>query len=225
MRHEIFNIYHHLAGAFTPYWLLSRPELSGGAKLAYSWLGQQANSKGAVQLHFQMVAIALGRNEGQLAQYLMELEERGLIVVSRGNVHTEDVRVYFPHHCWMSGLDGAQNESISSLMSQVRPTSPYSFPREVKTQNISSAEAEQPVLPHMMPDFQAQIRKRGNRRRGGKFKSKHSREICHRFALYNVEVLGSKTIYDLGGFVNYLYRTGAQDAEIDVWLTEESSAA
>jgi hypothetical protein len=225
MRDETFNVYHHLAGAFIPHWLLSRPELSEAAKLAYSWLAQQANSKGAVQLHFQMAASALGRNEGQLARYLIELEEAGLILVSRGNLHIEDVRVYFPHHCWMSGLDIARNESLSSLKSQVRSNVLRSYPREVKKQNLSSVEAEQPVLPYLTPDFQPETRRRGNRRRGGKPKSKHSREICHRFALYNVEVLGSKTIYDLGGFVNYLYRTGAQDAEIDAWLMEESSAA
>ncbi|MGA9997840.1 MAG: hypothetical protein WBP93_20660 [Pyrinomonadaceae bacterium] len=204
---------------------MSRPELSGGAKLAYSCLGQQANSKGAVQLYFQMVATALGRNEGQLARYLMELEESGLILVSRGNLNKEDVRVYFPHHRWMNGLSVAQNETFPSSESQAPSTSPRSFPREVKMQNLNSAQAEQPVLPYLTPDFQAEARRRSNRRRGGKPKSKHSREICHRFALFNVEVLGSKTIYDPGGFINYLYRTGAQDAEIDAWLMEESSVA
>jgi predicted transcriptional regulator len=37
-----------------------------------------------------MAAVALGIDEGQLARYLMELEETGLIQVSRGNLHPEE---------------------------------------------------------------------------------------------------------------------------------------
>src|SRR5256885_3256320 len=103
MRENFFNIYHLLAGSFVPYWLLSRREVSGGAKLAYSLLAQQANSRGATQLHSQMAAVSLGIDEGQLARYLMELEEVGLIQVSRGNLHPEDLRVYFPRHLWLIG--------------------------------------------------------------------------------------------------------------------------
>jgi len=40
-----------------------------------------------------------------------------------------------------------------------------------------------------------------------------------------VEVLGSKTIYDLEGFTDYLFRTGDQDTEIDEWLGREQNAA
>lgn len=88
-----------------PYWLLSRQEIGAGAKLTYAALAQQANSRGAVQVHFQMHASALGEDEGQLARHLTELEEVGLIQVSRGNVHQEDIRVFFPRHEWMAGLE------------------------------------------------------------------------------------------------------------------------
>lgn len=100
-----FNVYHFFAGAFVPFWLLSRPEIGPGAKLTYAALAQQANSRGAVQLHFRVQATALGEDEGQLSHHLMELEEVGLIQVSRGNVSQEDIRVFFPPHPWMTGLE------------------------------------------------------------------------------------------------------------------------
>lgn len=86
-----FNVYHFFAGSFVPAWLLSRQEVGAGAKLAYALLAQQANSSGFTQLNFRMQAVALGEDEGRLARYLMELEGVGLIQVSRGNVHTEDI--------------------------------------------------------------------------------------------------------------------------------------
>src|ERR1044072_3424951 len=100
-----FNIYRYFAGAFVPYWLLSRQEIGAGAKLAYASMAQQANSRGSVRVHFQMHASALGEDEGRLARHLTELEEFGLIQVSRGNVHQEDIRVFFPRHEWMVGLE------------------------------------------------------------------------------------------------------------------------
>ena len=100
-----FNVYHFFAGTFVPFWLLSRQEIGAGAKLTYAMLAQQANSRGVTQLHFQVQATALGEDEGQLARHLTELEEVGLIQVSRGNVHQEDIRVFFPRHEWMAGLE------------------------------------------------------------------------------------------------------------------------
>ncbi|MDQ3803070.1 MAG: hypothetical protein M3416_04355, partial [Acidobacteriota bacterium] len=52
-----------------------------------------------------MQAAALGEDEGQLSRHLMELEEVGLIQVSRGNVSQEDIRVFFPPHPWMAGIE------------------------------------------------------------------------------------------------------------------------
>lgn len=225
MRENFFNIYHHLAGPFVPYWLLSRTEISGGAKLTYSLLAQQANSRGATQLHSQMAAVALGIDEGQLARHLMELEEAGLIQVSRGNLHPEDLRVYFPRHHWIVGLEGNQTDPSSSSIYQESYISLRLFPREVKAERLESTGSEQPTLPHISPVVRSQTRRRRSRRRAGKPRSRHARDICYRFALYNVEVLGSKTIYDLEGFTDYLLRTGDQDSEIDEWLARELHVA
>jgi hypothetical protein len=225
MRENFFNIYHHLAGPFVPYWLLSRPEISGGAKLVYALLAQQANSRGATQLHSQMAAVALGIDEGQLARHLMEMEEAGLIQVSRGNLHPEDLRIYFPRHHWMIGLAGEQTDFASSSKPHEAFPPSRLFPRGVKAERLQATESEQPILPNIQPDARTHMHRRRSRRRVGRPRSKHARDICYRFALYNVEVLGSKTIYDLEGFTDYLFRTGDQDSEIDEWLEREIKAA
>lgn len=224
MRESFFNIYHLLADSFVPYWLLSQREISGGAKLAYSLLAQQANSKGATQLHSQMTAISLGIDEGQLVRHLRELEETGLIQVSRGNLHPEDLRVYFPRHPWLTGSEGDQ-AGPSSSYSREASLPPRLFPREVKAEGLKSTGFEQSALPNISPEMRAQSRRRKGWRRVGRPRSKHSRDTCYQFALYNVEVLGSKTIYDLEGFTDYLFRTGDQDSEIDEWLVREMNAA
>lgn len=221
---EHFNIFHFFSGAFLPAWLLSRSEISAGAKLTYSLLAQQANSRGTVQLNFQVAEASIGERDGRLARYLMELEEVGLIHVSRGNVHQEDIRIYFPYHHWMIGLD-EQNQSAESLAHQGENSLSRLFPREVQQAKPNISESQQPTLPLIPADSRQQMRRRKSRRRWGRPQSKHSRETCYRFAIYNVEVLGSKTIYDLDGFTDYLYRTGEQDAEIDEWLVEQANAA
>lgn len=111
---EHFNIFQFFSGAFLPSWLLSRPEISAGAKLTYSLLAQQANSRGTVQLNFQVTEASIGERDGRLARYLIELEEVGLIHVSRGNVNQEDIRIYFPYHRWMIGLDEQKELSGST---------------------------------------------------------------------------------------------------------------
>lgn len=221
---EHFNIFHFFSGAFLPAWLLSRSEISAGAKLTYSLLAQQANFRGAVQLNFQVAEASIGERDGRLARYLMELEEVGLIHVSRGNMNQEDIRIYFPYHRWMIGLD-EQNQSAESLAHQGENSLSRLFPREVQQAKPNVSESQQPTLPLIPADSRPQMRRRRSRRRWGRPQSKHSREICYRFAIYNVEVLGSKTIYDLDGFTDYLYRTGEQDAEIDEWLVEQANAA
>ncbi|HEY0321692.1 MAG TPA: hypothetical protein VGC66_12095 [Pyrinomonadaceae bacterium] len=221
---EHFNIFHFFSGAFVPAWLLSRSEISAGAKLAYSLLAQQANSRGTVQLNFQVAEASVGERDGRFARYLMELEEVGLIHVSRGNVHQEDIRIYFPYHQWIIGLD-EQKESSHLIASKEAPSSSRLFPREVQQAKPNVSESQQPTLPLIPSDTRQQVRRRKGRKRWGRPRSKHSREICHRFTIYNVEMLGSKTIYDLEGFTDYLYRTGEQDAEIDEWLVEQANAA
>lgn len=125
----------------------------------------------------------------------------------------------------MVGLD-EQKDYSDSIIPQGGASLSRLLPREPQQAKPNASESQQPTLP-LIParDSRHQIRRRKGRRRWGRPQSKHSREICHRFAIYNVEVLGSKTIYDLDGFTDYLYRTGEQDAEIDEWLVEQANAA
>lgn len=169
---EHFNIFHFLSGAFVPAWLLARPEIGAGAKLAYSLLAQQANSRGTVQLNFQAAEASIGESDGRLARYLMELEDVGLINVSRGNVNQEDIRIYFPYHLWMIGLD-EQKESSHPISSKETPSLSRLFPRDMQQAQSNLSESHQPTLPLIPADSRQQMRRRRSRRRWGRPQSKH----------------------------------------------------
>ena len=109
--------------AFVPFWLRSRQEVGPGAKLTDAAMAQQANSRGAVQPHFRVQAAALGEDEGQLPRHLMELEEVGLIQVSRGNVGREDIRVFFPLHPWMAGIEQSP-QAVAPQPAAAEPAAP-----------------------------------------------------------------------------------------------------
>jgi hypothetical protein len=218
-----FNVYHFFAGAFVPFWLLSRQEISPGAKLTYAALAQQANSRGAVQLHFRVQATALGEDEGQLSHHLMELEEVGLIQVSRGNVSSEDIRVFFPPHPWMAGIEQPP---------QAVTTQPTAAEAAAPTRLFPEAAAPSPpshLVRHQVASVEA--RQGGRRRRRGKGrddmrpKSKHPFEVCLQFVTYQKEVLGHDHIWNVTGLARYLHLSGKQDEEIDAWIAEQASDA
>ena len=216
-----FNIYRYFAGAFVPYWLLSRQEIGAGAKLAYALLAQQANSRGAVQVHFQMHASALGEDEGQLAQHLTELEEVGLIQVSRGNVHQEDIRVFFPRHEWMAGLEQPPQSGV--LPPTVTATA---APPRLLSEATSPAQTS--LLPaHPTAGLDSRAAGRGRRRGRGRRQpqSKHAFEVCLRFVTYQKEVLHHDHIWSVMGLSRHLHLSGEQDDEIDAWLAEQASNA
>jgi len=200
-----FNVYHFFAGAFVPFWLLSRQEIGTGAKLTYAMLAQQANSRGVTQLHFQVQATALGEDEGQLARHLTELEEVGLIQVSRGNVHHEDIRVFFPRHEWMAGLEqppqsGALQPAATATMVPPRPLSEAPPPT-----------AQTSLLPaHPAASLDSRAGNRGKRRGRGRRQpqSKHAFEVCLRFVTYQKEVLHHDHIWSVMGLSRHLHLSG-----------------
>jgi hypothetical protein len=215
------NVYHFFAGAFIPFWLLSRQEIGPGAKLTYAALAQQANSRGAVQLHFRVQATALGEDEGQLLRHLMELEEVGLIQVSRGNVSQEDIRVFFPPHPWMTGIEQpAQGAALQPAAAEAAvPT--RLFP-EAAAPTPAPTLASQPVVgAETRPGSRS--RRRGKGRRPSE--SKHSFEVCLRFVTYQKEVLGHDHIWNATGLARHLHLSGEQDEEIDAYLAERASDA
>jgi hypothetical protein len=216
-----FNVYHFFAGAFVPFWLLSRQELAPGAKLTYAALAQQANSRGAVQLHFRVQATALGEDEGQLSRHLMELEEVGLIQVSRGNVSQEDIRVFFPLHPWMTGIEQPARGAALQPAAAESAVPTRLFP-EVAAPTPAPTLASQPVV-------SAETRQGSRSRRRGKGRrqseSKHSFEVCLRFVMYQKEVLGHDHIWNATGLARHLHLSGEQDEEIDAYLAERASDA
>jgi hypothetical protein len=214
-----FNVYHYFAGAFVPFWLLSRQEVRAGAKLAYAALAQQANSRGAVQLHFRVQAAALGEDEGQLSLHLMELEEAELIQVSRGNVSREDIRVFFPPHPWMSGIEQPRG-GASQPAALETATPPRLFPEAAPIAQTSLLPAR-PVVADARPSGRGRRRGRGRRPP----QSKHAFEVCLRFVTYQKEVLRHDHIWNVTGLARHVHLSGEQDDEIDAWLAEQSSDA
>ena len=215
-----FNIYHFFAGAFVPFWLLSRQEISAGAKLTYAMLAQQANSRGVTQLHFQVQATALGEDEGQLARHLTELEEVGLIQVSRGNVHQEDIRVFFPRHEWMAGLEQPPQSGAPHPAATVTAA-----PSRLLSEATSPAQTS--LLPAQAATLDSRAGSRGKRRGRGRRQpqSKHAFEVCLRFVTYQKEVLHHDHIWSVMGLSRHLHLSGEQDDEIDAWLAEQASNA
>ena len=215
-----FNVYHFFAGAFVPFWLLSRQEIGPGAKLTYAALAQQANSRGAVQLNFRVQAVALGEDEGQLSRHLMELEEVGLVQVSRGNVNSEDIRVFFPPHPWMTGLEQPP-QAVSPQLAAAEAAISRLF-----------AETLPPAHPYLLPPrgtAGAEARPNGRGRRRGKGRrqpqSKHSFEVCLQFVTYQKEVLHHDHIWNVTGLARHLRLSGEQDEEIDAWIADRASDA
>jgi len=215
-----FNVYRFFAGAFVPFWLLSREEVGAGAKLTYAMLAQQANSRGSTQLHFQVQASALGEDEGQLARYLMELEEVGLIEVSRGNVNQEDIRVFFPHHEWMAGLEPSPQEGRIQ-----RPAIESAAPARLVPASPASAQKPLPLTRPVTAEPQASSRDGRGRRKRRRPQSKHVFEVCLQFVTYQKEVLQHDHIWNSTGLARHLHLSGEQDDEIDAWITEQASNA
>jgi hypothetical protein len=219
-----FNVYYFFAGSFVPAWLMSRQEVGAGAKLTYPLLAQQANSSGFTQLNFGMQAAALGEDEGQLARHLTELEEVGLIQVSRGNVHTEDIRVFFPLHFWMTGLEpqpqgGAAQPAASEAAALAQRPAKGVGPAQPSLLQLRPASAD------AAPSGREGRGRRRRRRQPQQPLSKHAFEVCMRFVTYQKEVLGHDNIWNVTGLARHVHLSGEQDEEIDAWLAEQSSDA
>jgi hypothetical protein len=156
-----------------------------------------------------------------LARHLTELEEVGLIQVSRGNVHQEDIRVFFPRHEWMAGLEQPPQSGA------LQPTATVTAaPPRLLSEAASSAQTSLlPAPPAASLDNRAGGR--GKRRGRGRRQpqSKHSFEVCLRFVTYQKEVLHHDHIWSVMGLSRHLYLSGEQDDEIDAWLAEQASNA
>jgi hypothetical protein len=186
-----FNVFYQFAGCFIPHGLLSLKKLSAGAKLCYTVLAQQVNSRGIAQLNLPMLAGSIGESEGNIVRYLIELEESGLIEASRGNVNKEDVRISFPRHPWLAGYnESAHGPSASHSAVLAHEVQPRLFAVESA---LPQAAKEQPVADRKpVPSSGSRRRKRWF----GRPRSRHSLETCLSFITYQKAVLGRRGIYD-----------------------------
>jgi hypothetical protein len=107
-------------------------------------MAQQANSRGAVQIHFRVQAAALGEDEGQLSRHLIELGEVGLIQVSRGNVSKEDIRVFFPPHPWIAGIEQL-HQAVTPRHTASEAAAPARVFPEAAPPTPASLQAPRPV--------------------------------------------------------------------------------
>jgi hypothetical protein len=150
----------------------------------------------------------------------MELEEVGLIQVSRGNVNREDIRVFFPPHPWMAGLEQPPQSRASQPAVPEAAAPPQLFPEAAPSAQASLL----PARPVAVADARSNGRAR-RRRRNRQPQSKHAFEVCLQFVTYQKEVLRHDHIWNVTGLARHLHLSGEQDDEIDAWLRDQASDA
>jgi hypothetical protein len=103
-------------------WLLRRREVSHGAKLTYVRLRQAAGRGRVVAAHVPALARELGEDEAEIARFLAELREWGLVeAVAGGAGGGNTARYLMPFHPWVDEAapegkfagGGAKREGVS----------------------------------------------------------------------------------------------------------------
>lgn len=92
-----------LRGVFVPLWLLARPEVEHGAKLAYVLLAQKAGVRGAANVYVPALSAELGDEEGNVGEFLTALESCGLIRIQSRHAESGVLHCVFPSHPWAGG--------------------------------------------------------------------------------------------------------------------------
>lgn len=133
----------------------------------------------------------------------------------------EDIRVFFPPHPWMTGLEQPPQAGAFQPAGPEAVAPPRLFPEGV-------SPAPTPLAPPR-PVAGAEARPRGRGRRCGKGRrqpqSKHSFAVCMQFVTYQKEVLGYDHIWNATGLARHLHLSGEQDEEIDAWIADRASDA
>lgn len=95
------NPYKLFVGSFVPNWLLTRTEVSQGAKLAYARLMQYAGEHGVAFPRRETISAELGISESQYDRYVKELvDKHQLIEVDQRGLGQAN-RYYFLRHPWI----------------------------------------------------------------------------------------------------------------------------
>jgi hypothetical protein len=102
---DAFNPWRQFSGAMVPNWLLRRPEVTLGAKLAYARLCQYAGENGECWPSQPTLARELGAGERSCRRWVAELEERKLIAAEE--LPGVGTRFRFLWHEWIDAAEGA----------------------------------------------------------------------------------------------------------------------
>jgi len=105
-----------------PNWLLSRPEISFGAKCTYARLLQFANHDGVAWPNQQTLAQELGIKDRQLRTYIQELVRFFLIGIELQGMPASN-RYYFFYHPWMETFSEQNNARPNLEQPQDRQSS------------------------------------------------------------------------------------------------------
>lgn len=109
-----------IAHRFAPLenWLMSRPELSPGAKIVYARMRQYGGTTGAVFCLQQTLADETGTTRRAVRRYVSELVEHGLITSARRGQHSSNSYRLLSHP-WMNpdlpNMDGLDNPDLPKM--------------------------------------------------------------------------------------------------------------
>ena len=107
------NPWRKFIGSMVPNWLMRRPEVGQGAKLAYGRLVQFAGREGRCFPMQETLGRELGVGERMARNYIRELERFKLIEsVQNGNATSNDYR--FLEHPWMHDIPADREENFPS---------------------------------------------------------------------------------------------------------------
>lgn len=101
-----------LRGVFVPIWLLARPEIGQGAKLVYVLLAQKVSIKGVARVLIPTLAVELGEEATQVRQFLIELENCGLIEIQKRLAESDALQCAFPAHPWAGGVEDRRRDAM-----------------------------------------------------------------------------------------------------------------
>jgi DNA-binding Lrp family transcriptional regulator len=117
---KTYNPYKLFVGSFIPNWLMSRSEISPGAKLCFARLAQYAGEDGKCYPAQTTLAKELGVSESQAKRYVKELVKHRLINSIRHGLNKSN-SYQFLHHEWMEDKPTIKNKRgvISDLSGSV----------------------------------------------------------------------------------------------------------
>jgi Helix-turn-helix domain len=177
-----------------PNWLLSRPEISFGAKALYGRLIQFADQDGVAWPNQQTLAQELGIKDRQLRTYLQELVSFLLIGIELQGMPASN-RYYFFYHPWMEAF--SQQNSAQPNLDQPKDRQPSAEQdRQPSAEQDRQSSAEQDRQSSAEQDRQSSAEQDRQPSTYNKNKEKNKEKNTHAEAKESVCVLS----YELSAY-------------------------